>query len=538
MYTLLVVDDNPNDRIGVTGLVDWTEMRIEVAGTAVNGEDGYRKAIELRPDFVLTDISMPMMNGIEMTEKIKRELPDTRFVFMSCFDDLAYLQRAIDLEVNAYVLKPIELDELVRVFEKLRGVKERDNHKRLAEEKLHKLVEESLPLLQEQFIRELLFRERIPLEELDERLRYLKLEAGRGSYAVLFVQIDNYEVRYKEMPLQQRHLLMVALQTFVRSSIADTFSGYVAADHYDTLLALVPCRVTSGRTTLNEATEWANRCIEYANERLELQITIGISELSSDWTAVSAAYRQAESAARSKFYSRGNRVIFYSEVGRQGTQPEIGPGEIAKEVRSLLATQQPTEIDAFMERRYGERADYSEKEAKTLAYAIVHAIQTSLLEAGKSLGDVCGDELKVWKELSLFETMADVRELIRELLSSACRGLIHDEAIGKNARIVDDIKAIIDRGYAQIESVHQIVGHLQISASHANVIFKKETGQTIFDYLTYRRVEAAKQMLKDPYMKIYEAAERVGYRTEAHFRSVFKAHTGMTPSKFQESAVG
>ncbi|WP_179215732.1 response regulator [Paenibacillus sp. MY03] len=537
MYTMLVVDDNPNDRRGVTGLIDWREQQIEVVGTAVNGEDGYRKAAELKPDFVLTDVSMPLMNGIEMTEKIKRELPDTRFVFMSCFDDLAYLQAAIDLEVNAYVLKPIELEELVQVFAKLRGLKEGDIRKRRLEASLHKLVEESLPLLREQFMKELFQREEIAMEEVEERLAYLKLEGGLGSYAVLYMQIDNYELHYRSLPVHKRHLLLYSLQSCVQQTLAGALAGWSIASHYDTLLALVPCPPGEEESFLNGVTERANRCIEAANEQLELQLTIGIGEISSDWTSVSMAYRQAEAAARSKFYSKGNQVIFYTEIGRHGSGLETDKSQLASEVRSLLAQRQDSRIEALLDKYYSGDAACSEKEIKLLSYTIVHVVQSSLLEAGKSIEDVSGDEPRLWKDLSLLETISEVRGLIRQLLHNACQALVQDEAIGKNKRIVEDLKAIIDERYASIESVHQIVEHLQISASHANLIFKRESGHTMFDYLTQRRVEAAKGMLRDdPYLKVYEVAERVGYRTEAHFRSVFKAHTGLTPGKFQEMA--
>lgn len=119
MYRMLVVDDNDFDREGVCNLVDWKALGIEVVGTAINGEDGYAKAMELSPDFILTDVSMPRMNGIQMTKKIIKTNPGIRFIYMSCFDEFDYVQNAINLDVCDYVLKPVDLTKLEEAAKKV-----------------------------------------------------------------------------------------------------------------------------------------------------------------------------------------------------------------------------------------------------------------------------------------------------------------------------------------------------------------------------------------------------------------------------------
>jgi len=123
MFRMMVVDDNPNDRRGITELIDWGGLDIEIVGTAMNGELGFRKALELKPDFVLTDVAMPRMNGIKMTEKIREELPETRFIYMSCFDDVAYLQGKCDIAIiGTRLLQLLEQDGLPGVSRFLAGL--------------------------------------------------------------------------------------------------------------------------------------------------------------------------------------------------------------------------------------------------------------------------------------------------------------------------------------------------------------------------------------------------------------------------------
>ena len=100
MYKLLIVDDNISDRKGLAELVQWETMGINEVVLAKNGGEGYEKALDFKPSLVLTDISMPIMDGLEMAKKILEDLPKTKFVFMSCYDDVDYVRSAMDY--NAY----------------------------------------------------------------------------------------------------------------------------------------------------------------------------------------------------------------------------------------------------------------------------------------------------------------------------------------------------------------------------------------------------------------------------------------------------
>ena len=187
---------------------------------------------------------------------------------------------------------------------------------------------------------------------------------------------------------------------------------------------------------LNKIIDSANKCKELIGNELGLNITIGISEFSTCFTMLPQTFETAEFAAKSKFFSRGNRIIMASEV-------KVPDKDF-------------------------QRVFFSKAES------------------------------------------------------------------GRYQKIVDDIKLIINERYAVIDNVGQIVNPLFISASHANLIFKQQTGQTIFDYLIKRRMEIAKQMLMDPYRKIYEIVEKTGYKANSHFTSVFKEYTGLTPKQFRD----
>jgi len=87
MHKLLIVDDNFYDRKGLEELPDWEKLNFSEIHLANNGEEGLAKALEIEPLLVLTDISMPHIDGLTMAKKILEKKPKTKFIFISCFDD-------------------------------------------------------------------------------------------------------------------------------------------------------------------------------------------------------------------------------------------------------------------------------------------------------------------------------------------------------------------------------------------------------------------------------------------------------------------
>ena len=112
MYKLLIVDDEKIEREGMAELIDWGSFGIELAGTAWNGQDGYEKVLKLHPDIVMTDIKMPVMDGLGLIRKLKEELPDIQVIVLSGYGEYEYTSQAMELGIKYYILKPCDEERI------------------------------------------------------------------------------------------------------------------------------------------------------------------------------------------------------------------------------------------------------------------------------------------------------------------------------------------------------------------------------------------------------------------------------------------
>ena len=111
-YQVVIIDDEPWTREVLKSLGDWQRLNLTVAGEASDGESGLALIRQLRPDIVLTDIKMPLMNGIELVEAIRKTDARTRVIMVSGYDNFSYVRSAIHMDATDYLLKPVKADEL------------------------------------------------------------------------------------------------------------------------------------------------------------------------------------------------------------------------------------------------------------------------------------------------------------------------------------------------------------------------------------------------------------------------------------------
>ncbi len=112
MYKLVIIDDEPRIRRGISHCMPWEQMGITIAGEAANGVEALEVIRSVRPELVITDIRMPDMDGLDMISMVRREGISSHFIVISGYAEFEYAQRALRYGVSDYILKPVEEEKL------------------------------------------------------------------------------------------------------------------------------------------------------------------------------------------------------------------------------------------------------------------------------------------------------------------------------------------------------------------------------------------------------------------------------------------
>lgn len=142
MYKVVIIDDEPMIVEGLTKGLEWEKWNCKVVGNANNGMEGIELIRVENPDIVITDISMPKVDGLGMIAALKSEFPDMQITILTGFREFDYAQRAIALGVTRFLLKPSKFAELEEAIDVMTA-KLRERHKEEKEEKDEAVEENS-----------------------------------------------------------------------------------------------------------------------------------------------------------------------------------------------------------------------------------------------------------------------------------------------------------------------------------------------------------------------------------------------------------
>ena len=510
MYKLLIVDDNQIQIQSLLEFIDWKKFGITEIVTAYNGEEGLAAYKKTKPDIIITDVVMPIMDGVEMTKRIRGLDPRAKFIFVSCYENFGYLKQAMDNDVVAYILIPIDPAAVEEAINKL--IREIEEEQRFAS--MEHLLDESLDVFRENFLCRFLYSNHIDKIYLKSTLHNLGFDRCR-CFAVVKTELLNDNVY---------SMLKTAKNTLFRD-----ITGYAIIET-ETRCVLIFMSEDDDQTALiNQIKQNLTEVIDTQSEK-NIVLAAGLSSVKFSLNEVPYLLNQADSAVERCLFTSGEGIVEF-ENGRS-TQPHYEISEIKDALDLLLADLSDQQLRLFLDKYYPPGV--SKNYAKTLCVSVITTLQLILLEHNYDIKDLFEDSSIVWKRLDDFDSIANTHQWLYNMINTILN-FLNDMEKSKYNKIVDDIKQVINQGYSSISNIEQIADSLHISSSYAKSLFKKYTGQTVFDYLFEKRMEQAKQLLSDPYRKVYEVADMVGYKSKAYFSEAFRRYTGLTPRDYQQN---
>jgi len=528
MYKLFLVEDEVVVREGLRNKIDWGQYGFSYIGDAADGEMALPLIRETRPDVLITDIRMPFMDGLTLSMLVHKELPDTKIAIISGFDDFSYAQRAIDIGVDQYLLKPITKNVIIELLVKL---KEKKDSEVKQKNYYQQFLCETREYYRQRFFEQLAVGG-MPAEKIYEMAKQLNLNIYAQSYNLILLYLSN-SIQGGEAPDRYTDALVT-----LHEKLAQFF---MACPEY----FLFTWSVTSYAVLV----EGNQDQIDFRMANCVENICRYCDECGGevDWN-VAAGHPVMRLSAISGCFTEVNKIISYRyicphdhvltaeslEKWEKSKSANTGFTTIDTELlKKFLMVGTTDEVDMFMVQLLGGNSNEVLKSTMFSQY-IQMAVYLKILEYLVTLGIDSNDFMKSEFYNSLKEANPRMTKInVRKMLITALE--IRERESRKHYRdLLVQALDYIDKHYCESSiSLNVVAKEINISTCYFSALFSKEVGKTFVEYLTQKRMDEACCLLQRTDMRSHEIADAVGYNDPHYFSFLFKKTKGCTPLAYR-----
>ncbi|MGF7144958.1 two-component system response regulator YesN [Anaerotaenia torta] len=533
-YTVILVDDEEEVRQAIIKKLDWESIGFEVIGYADNGEDALELAEHLRPDVVMTDIKMPFMDGLTLSRKLKQITKDFKIIVFSGFDEFEYAKEAIKLEVEEYILKPINAIELKGVFERIKEKLDAEINSKRDIERLRNYYMESLPLLKEQLLMGIL-EGRLQRKRVGELMKVYGMKLDAPCYMAGIVHMDTAggRTRPEEEYMGGSSLITLSLKQIVDENLSSCLD-FISFFNLETVVVIAllkdPKQSKEFIHTMDQICKSAFRILEHGT-------CAGIGSLCEDLMELGHSYQGAKNALDYRILFDANQAIYIRDVETQNNVPNIWESRYTENIlREIKLGEVENLVKAIQELvNYIRNSNISIQ----LYQVSLMEMVTEIFKLGWTyqidMDKVFGPDFNINSKIYQFHSLEALKEWLLEVCVKV-RSSIRRERTDTAKLLINKAVDYLGEHYCDSElSVDTLCGYLNVSATYFSVLFKRETGLSFINYLTKVRMEKALWLLNTTDEKTYNISAMVGYTEPNYFSYVFKKQYGVSPSNYRKS---
>ncbi|MCR5214401.1 MAG: response regulator [Eubacterium sp.] len=564
MIKVFLVEDEYAIREGIKKSVDWEKNDFCLVGEAGDGEMAFPKILKTRPDILITDIRMPFMDGLQLSELVKKELPDIKIVVLSGYDDFNYAKKAISIGVEEYILKPVSGDDLIKELKKISESIISQRQEEEAKEKYLKDMEEIRALERQKFIHDMIDG-KISMQESLGQGRELGIDITATHYLIVLFQafhknpgngdMNTYSGDTEEIYRRIRETYDGLENVYLYEQVGDVLCFLEKSDSLDEMEVNINRGVKIIKEIMDDYEDWiyfisagkpvdrirdVNTSYRDASRKFadrymleESCVLIGKDDVPLSQRAKIRETIEAEKESSSARLDINNFDI---------TSLDISGIDIKmlsqKTILHFLRNGTLSEVNDLVGEYFNSIGEDALESVMFRQYILMESLlsgMTFLDSMGLSrekASDILGDLRDPIKHVA---TVAASRDYICLLLNRLIdyRNQVSDK---KYTEIIEKAKRFIQENFQNEDmSLQQVASYVNVSSNHFSAVFRKETGETFIDYLTRVRMDNAKELLTCTSMKTSEIGFEVGYKDPHYFSYIFKKEIGMSPKEYRRA---
>jgi two-component system response regulator YesN len=511
---LLIADDEQLVIEDIKNLLDWQKLNIEIIGQALNGKSAMNLFLKHRPEIVITDIRMPIMDGLKLSQQILAIDPTVKIILLTAYKDFEYAKQAISLGISQYLLKndinEISLYEKIKVIQKELSNQE-STRRIIIREKLKHVLQIGTDIED--------------INPLDDILK--------SELALFLIQLDeDFYILEKE---DKQSIILKCKNDFLES-----ISEYISCSFAEIIrLEYNQCMIVISTPEMHSYSKKQEILFKVAlviQEKYKLlydqdiSILIGIETEKNNYGFL---FQDIMRCAKYKIFFGMHKIIWLRDIlnkyGLIDEDVQFVFTNLEKEFKSGNQEKVTEEIKSLF--KYFYQFKWNLRALNNLCTQLIYIFNS-----------LCKDYYRInfnfiyEKECRGNMPSRDLDQIADIFIKIYQIGLnyIDNHNNDKYSKKVQQCLQYIYKNYDKDITVDNVGEYLNISGVYLSQLLKKDLGKTFLECLTEYRIQIAKQYLDSSDYKMYEIANKIGYKTSQYFSHVFKKITGQSPFEYKE----
>lgn len=530
---VFLVEDEMVIRNGIVKSINWEKEGYRLVGEASDGELAYPMILKEKPDILLTDIKMPFMDGLELSRLVKQELPDTKILIFSGYDEFEYAKEAIRIGVTEYLLKPVSSAQLLEVMRRISKQIEQDREEREILRQYQEDMKENVERERQNFFSHVI-RGEVSIGEAVKNGKKYGMDLSAGFYSIILFKIFSTP----EENIVSEHIWKICEK--IETKVDEIPYAYYFQRGIDGWVFLL---TAESKEQMEERQKNLCDCLaEIMKNERKVEYFGGIGKPVERIRNLGQSFRDAERIFAERFTRQSNQFLSGFEKMDVYKDDEFqikDLGDVGKSremIEKFLNNGTKEELEEFMD-TYFIRMKEDKLQSTLMRQYIIMDIYIVIMSFCEKIDAVNHDYQQETEKLkSTIQNMNSVSEIRSYITYMLNQAIELRDSISKK-RYADIIKAaekMISEHYMSEEiSLNSVADSVGMSPSYFSSVFSKESGKTFVEFLTETRMEKAKELLMCSTLKTSEIGYEVGYKDPHYFSYIFKKTQGCSPKDYR-----
>ncbi len=516
MYTFIIVDDEAITRKGTIKKAESLSDTLQCIGEAADGKAAIELIKTTNPDIIVTDMQMPVMDGITLLPYLSEHYPDKPLIVISGYKDFEYVKGAISANAVDYIVKPFSkqvfietlLKSISRIENSIHTNKQLQIHE---DQKEHAYYEHDIQLLQN---------------------------------LILGIHVPNIEINSKQLSFISSTHNMILITMFSREVIdLNPIRDFLSRNGFGDLALLLPHISYNHMSFLvlfvpeNYAIEPKKLCyqiitnLQITDENLYNNLLFGVSNTHKNLFELHDAFNEcSEALNQTKIIEEKSSYFFYEKNVPPITFLWEQEDEFLFRIEAGMVEKVERMIDELFE-LYKGTPQITISDIKYHFHQLTDRLRSVMNNYFLQTNNKSSNFKNIFTSMFSLE---DLYEYYQQFFKQIAV-LLKPKSIYNNGDLIEKVKTYINSNYYKNLTVEYLASLFYVNRSYLSHLFKVTTGKNYVDYLNEIRIAKAQDLLLTSSRKLSQISKSVGYDNVKYFFRVFKKLVGVTPEQYRNN---